>query len=176
MFHSLVLKRETAWVKAVTAVFGMAMCVILPQLCHLTGGSGLGMILMPMYLPVLFVGLFSGCTAGLVCGVLSPVLSFWLTGMPAPGLLPFMMIELAAFGLAAGAFSKAKMPAVLKVLLSQVIGRGVRVAAVLAAVYAFGAQFGMVQQTLHMLVQGLPGMLIQLLLLPVILNRLEKLA
>ena len=35
-------------------------------------------------------------------GALSPAVSFALTGMPRPALLPFMVLELAVYGLCAG--------------------------------------------------------------------------
>ena len=53
-------------------------------------------------------------------------------------MLPFMVIELAAYGLIAGLLRTANMPTIAKVLLVQVGGRVVRAAAILFAVGVLG--------------------------------------
>lgn len=180
MLSLLVMQRKSLKSKAIITVFGVVMCVVLPQLFHILGavlnlGGSLGALLLPMYLPVLFVGLFSGTCAGMICGALSPAISFALTGMPSAAMLPFMTIELAAFGFAAGFMSERRLPCILKVLSAQLFGRTIRVISVIFAVYVFGFQTAGIMQTLQLFVQGLPGIVLQLCLLPLIMHRLESL-
>ena len=76
--------------------------------------------------------------AGAVSGLLGPLASFALSGMPGAAMLPFMMIELCAYGLFAGLLCNGKMPTLAKIALTQIAGRAVRAAAILIAVYALG--------------------------------------
>lgn len=180
MLASLVSERKSIKSQSIVTAFGIVMCVALPQLFHLLGaasgmGGSLGAAFLPMYLPVLFVGLFSGAIAGMVCGIVSPMISYAMTAMPAAPMLPFMVIELAVFGLTAGILSERKMPCIIKVLIAQLLGRGVRLLSVLFAFYVLGQYAFTVSQTLNLLLQGLPGILLQLCLLPLLMYRLEKL-
>ena len=91
---------------AIAAVIG---AVALPQIFHLIGavsgtGTTAGVVFLPMHLPVILVGLLAGPMAGAVSGLLSPLAGFALSGMPGIIMLPFMMIELAAYGAACRAF------------------------------------------------------------------------
>ena len=65
-----------------------------------------GAIFCPMHIPVLLCGLLVGWPYGLLCGLAGPLLSSLLTGMPAMGYLPCMMVELGAYGLLCGLFMK----------------------------------------------------------------------
>jgi hypothetical protein len=58
--------------------------------------------LLPMHWPVVLVGLCYGWRSGAVVGMAAPALSFLLSGMPRPEILPAMTVELAAYGLLAG--------------------------------------------------------------------------
>ncbi len=69
---------------------------------------------------------------------LGSLASFVLSGVPGIVMLPFMMIELCAYGLFAGLLRNVKMPTISKVLAVQVAGHAIRATAILLAVYAFG--------------------------------------
>ena len=181
MFSWIVLKRDSISSKATVAFLGIILCILLPQFFHLIGlaagvGNRLGTILLPMYLPVVFVGLFSGSVAGLMCGLLSPVVSMLLTGMPDASMLLYMTIELAVFGATSGALSKAKMPVWTKVLCAQAAGRLSRFLVILAMVVIARTNTQMLSATLNLFVQGVPGILLQLLVLPPVIKKLEKMS
>jgi hypothetical protein len=74
------------------AVF-TALGVLLPQLFHVLG---LGATFLPMFLPVLAAGLLLPLRLALVTAALTPLLSWLLTGMPplAPPVLPLLLVEL----------------------------------------------------------------------------------
>ena len=83
----------------ITAVC-IALCVVLPMAFHSIQNAGA--IFCPMHIPVLLCGLLVGWPYGLLCGLAGPLLSSLLTGMPAMGYLPCMMVELGAYGLLCG--------------------------------------------------------------------------
>lgn len=171
----LSFKAQTVW-----TVCSLILAVAIPQILHVIGavsglGSSLGEVLLPMHLPIIFAGFAAGPAVGAVSGFFAPLISFALTGMPKSALLPFMMIELCVYGLSAGFLRNVKMPAVIKVLSVQVIGRAVRAAAILLAVYAFsfdGIHTAIIWKSI---VTGLLGLCLQWIIIPLALYRTESL-
>lgn len=166
--------------KTITAIAAVAIAVALPQIFHAVGaisglGSALGSAFLPMHLPVLLAGLLAGPVAGAAAGVLSPAVSFGLSGMPAAIMLPYMMLELAVYGAVAGLMRKTKMPVFHKLFLAQIIGRILRAAAVLVAVYGFGSQAVTIAGTWELILAGLPGILLQWALIPLLMYRMDGL-
>ncbi|MFN3284939.1 MAG: ECF transporter S component [bacterium] len=79
---------------------GLALAILLPVFFHL---FGLGPTFLPMHLPALLVGALFGPGAGFLVGTVAPVASGLLTGMPP--LVPvgvLMTAELATYGAVAG--------------------------------------------------------------------------
>lgn len=157
----------------------IAVAVVLPQLFHVVGmvsnmGTALGETFLPMHLPILLVGLIAGPYAGAIAGLLSPLVSFGLTAMPGPAMLPFMMIELCMYGLFAGLLRKTKMPTIAKVLLAQVGGRAVRAGAILASVYLLGNTAIHTAVIWNSIIAGIPGLILQWILLPLLVYRIES--
>ncbi len=151
--------------------------IALPQVFHLMGqasglGTALGETFLPMHLPIILAGLLCGPYVGAVAGALSPLLSFLLTGMPKIGMLPFMCIELCAYGLAAGLLRNSKMPAFVKVLIAQVAGRVVRAGAILIGVNFLGSQIA-VSIIWTSIVTGVFGIALQWALIPLIVYRVR---
>lgn len=138
------------------------------------GNEAFGETFLPMHLPIILVGLLAGPYAGLVSGALGPLCSFALSDMPGLVMLPFMMIELAVYGLSAGLLRNVKFPSVGKVVTAQLAGRIVRAAAILLAVYAFGNESIRIASIWNSVVTGLPGLLLQWSLLPLIVFWVEN--
>lgn len=169
---------QTMKARTAATLAAVIAAVAVPQFFHMLGaasgmGAALGQTLLPMHLPILLVGLLAGPAAGLVAGALGPIASFALSGMPSAATLPFMILELAGYGLAAGLLAGTKLPAFAKVLLAQLAGRLVRAIAVLAAVYGLGAQTVAVASIWTSVAAGLPGLVLQWSLLPLMLFWLE---
>ena len=147
--------------------------VAVPQLFHAAGallgvGTGLGETFLPMHLPVLLVGFLAGPWAGLVAGILGPLASYALSGMPVAAMLPFMMVELAGYGLVAGLARSWDTSLIVKLLAAQVAGRLLRAAALLVAgLMTTGVP--PVASVFTATVAGLPGLCLQWLLIPAIL-------
>ena len=163
-------------VKAQTLATAAAVisAVALPQLFHFLGaalgfGPSIAQSFLPMHLPVILVALFAGSMAGGIAGFLSPLISFALSGMPSANLLPFMMIELCAYGVFAGLLRNNKMPTVLKVLITQVLGRAVRAVAILGAVYLFNYKKIAPKIIYTSIYEGIAGILLQLIIIPIVL-------
>ena len=170
--------QKTLWL-ALSSLVAVALAVGLPQVCHVIGrwtglGTGLGEMLLPMHLPVMLVGFVAGPVAGVATGLISPLLSYALTGMPVAAMVPFMMVELAVYGLCAGLLSRASMPGTVKVLLTQVAGRMARALALVVAAYGFGLTTPPVTIIWTSVVTGLAGILIQLLLIPQVMRVVKR--
>lgn len=151
------------------AFFQLAMisaAVALPAVCHLTGAPVT--VLLPMHWPVIAAGLFCGWRAGLLAGAASPLISFALSGMPAAGYLPFMTLELAAYGFTAGfAVERLRFKPIMAVLCSVLAGRAVIIA---AAVFLPPAG-GLWPFIMAKLAPGVPAALAQVALLSMICNK-----
>ena len=163
-------------------IIGMAAAVALPQVIHVFGAmTGLGTLpgetYLPMHLPVLLTGFLAGPIAGLLCGLTAPAVSTALTGMPVPMMMPFMMIELAAYGLSAGLLKPVGGDGnymILKTLGAQIAGRAVRAVAVLIAFYGLGMTMIAPASIWMSVMTGLPGIIIQLVAVPVIVKLVKK--
>ena len=170
-------RKLSVGVQTLSAFGALIAAVLLPQIFHVLGaaaglGTALGEIFLPMHLPIILVGLLISPLAGTLAGALAPLVSFALTGMPSALMLPFMMIELAAYGLFAGLLRGAKLPTVAKVVLVQLAGRAVRAVAILFAVYALGR--GVAIATIWTsIAKGLFGLILQWALLPLIVYRID---
>ncbi len=158
-------------VQLIGGAIAMVAAVVLPQILHLLGimsglGTKLGEVFLPMHLPIIAVGLLVGPYAGLIAGMLAPVISHLATGMPGSVLLPFMVIELAAYGMCAGGIKDVKAPIILKILTVQVTGRVVRAIAMLISVYAMGNTSINTAIILNSIKIGAFGLVLQWTLLP----------
>ena len=67
--------------RAMITAVCIALCVVLPMAFHSIQNAGA--IFCPMHIPVLLCGLLVGWPYGLLCGLAGPLLSSLLTGMPA---------------------------------------------------------------------------------------------
>lgn len=154
----------------------IALCVVLPMAFHAIPNAG--SILSPMHIPVLLCGLLCGGAYGLLCGLAGPLLSSLLTSMPPMAYLPPMMVELAVYGLVAGILmnyirtNKLMVDVYLSLIPAMLIGRIIAGAAK-ALIFAPGA-FTMAAWISSYFVTALPGIILQLVLVPAVLIALEK--
>ena len=170
------LSIKTQTLATVSAIIG---AVVLPQLFHVMGavsglGTSLGETFLPMHLPIILVGLLAGTPSGAIAGLLAPLVSSLLTGMPAQLMLPFMMIELCAYGAFAGLLKNAKMPNIAKIFTAQVAGRAIRAVAILVSVYALGNESIKISVIWESVVTGIFGLVLQWSLIPLLLYRIEN--
>jgi uncharacterized membrane protein len=179
MNTTIALQETSIRTKSLMTVLAVVTAVTLPQVFHAVGiasgtGALLGSTLLPMHLPVLIAGLLGGPVVGALAGALSPVASIAVSGMPTVAVLPFMIIELAAYGLVGGLLARTKMPLFGKLIVTQIAGRAVRAAAVLLAVYGFGNNALPVSSIWTMVTGALPGILLQWALVPLLVDRIQQ--
>ena len=152
-----------------------ALCVVLPMAFH-TFPNG-GTIFLPMHIPVLLCGMVCSWPYGLICGLLGPALSSFATGAPPAAMLPSMMLECATYGCVAGIMislvrtNKSWLDLYIALIAAMAMGRVVNGFAK-AFIFAPGTPiFAWVSTSL---ITGLPGIAIQLALLPTIVLALTR--
>lgn len=171
-------KKLSIKAQTIATVGAIVSAIALPQIFHLMGamsglGTALGETFLPMHLSIILVGLLAGPYAGAIAGFFAPLLSFMLTQMPTSAMLPFMMIELCAYGLCAGLLCNVKLPTFAKVLAVQIAGRAVRAIAIVVAVYGFNSQLP-VEIIWKSIMTGIIGLALQWVLLPLLVYRIEN--
>lgn len=160
---------------AATAVC-VALCVVLPMALHAVPDAGT--LLSPMHLPVLLCGLVCGWPMGLLCGLTGPLLSSLITGMPPMGYLPAMMIELGIYGLVSGLALRlirtGRLTADLYIsLLAAMLAGRIIAGAARALIFAAGT-YSWEAWAAAYFVSGLPGIILQLFLVPTLYLALHK--
>jgi len=158
-----------------TALF-IAIGVALPQAFHAIPNAG--SIFLPMHIGVLLSGFAVGPIYGLACGILTPLLSHLIFGMPPAPVLPGMLCELACYGFMTGLLNKvikhenSLIKNYIVLILSMLTGRvlyGILNALIFrAGSYSFAAWISAALTT------ALPGIAIQLILIPILVDRLRK--
>lgn len=168
--------KHTATRKLTMSAMCVAIGILLPMALHAIPNAG--SVLLPMHIPVLLCGLACGWPFGLACGILTPLLSSLLTQMPPAAYLPSMLCELAVYGLISG-------------LMSQFVHLKSRTAStyvqLVAAMLAGRAVYGLMNALIFRasayslqifltaaFVTALPGIIIQLVVLPPLLLLLKR--
>ena len=134
-----------------------------------------GTVLLPMHLPVLLMGLLCGPQFGAAGGLLIPVISSLLTGMPvAFPMLPIMMGELCTYGLLSGMlYSKLKWP-IYPALLTAMAGGRVVYGLIFSVLLLANNGTLKALSVWGALVQGLPGIVVQLMCIPLLLTLIKR--
>ena len=153
----------------------MALCVVLPIAFHIIPNAG--PVFLPMHIPVLLCGLICGWQYGAVCGIVGPLLSSVLTGMPPAPVLPSMMVECGVYGLTAGLMMRYHRGGTtfsdLYVSLPVAMMAG-RIFAGIARALIFAPGTNVVAWIAGSISTALPGILIQLALLPTLVVLLMR--
>jgi uncharacterized membrane protein len=155
-----------------TALF-VTLGLIIP---YVTGhGFGIpGTILLPMHIPILLCGLLFGARLGALCGLMTPLLSSLLTGMPTMyPMLPIMMLQLTTMGLVSGTvYRRFRIPLYPALLLTMAAGWAVY--GLTFSGMLLGAAELRAPSMLTAIATGIPGIVLQLLIIPPILLALKK--
>ena len=172
-----VMTKKAFDVKAlVSAALCIALGVALPQIFHMIPVANAGSVLCPMHIPVLLCGFICGWQYGLVCGIAVPLLSSVITGMPP--LFPValcMVFELAAYGLLAGIFYRVLKWNEYVALIAAMLGGRVVMGISSAIIYgAAGKGYGFQAFLSGAFITALPGIIIQIVLIPVLVFALKK--
>ncbi len=146
--------------------FFIAIGLLLPAIFHLFGGAG--QIFLPMHIPVLIAAFFLPPFYAAIVGLMTPLLSSALTGMPVLyPILPIMMGELMIYGLTISLLSQNRMKNILgRLITGMIAGRIVAGLIVFVLAIGFGLKINPMIYMQGALVTGLPGLVIQLLMIP----------
>ena len=156
-----------------TALFA-ALGVILPQMFHIFGSVS-GRALLPMHIPVILAGFICGPLSGLIVGILSVLLSHLFTGMPPMPMLVFMVVELPIYGLMSGLlYNKMKLNVVVSLVIAMIVGRMSVGVMILMATKLFGITLPPFLNVTGMVITGLPGIALQLAVIPLTIVILKK--
>lgn len=138
-----------------------------------------GSMLLPMHIPVLLAGFILGPKYGLLIGLIIPGLRSTIIGMPP--IFPFALVmtfELGAYGFCTGYFyNKFKVKpygTYLSLLIAMVLGRFVW-GIIASIVYPLaGIDFGLKLFLAGAYINALPGIIFQLLTIPLIVKAMKK--
>lgn len=174
MTNALQQNKTAFKTKTLATFLAVLAALALPQIFHVLGvasglGTNLGTAFLPMHLPVFLAGFLFGPIVGVLAGFASPLISFALTNMPSAVMLPNMVAELAGYGLAAGFLFSAKMPVILKLLIAQVFGHILKALVILFSVSVLDSTAVPTALIWNSIVTGLPGILLQWSLIPLIM-------
>ncbi|MBO5098143.1 MAG: ECF transporter S component [Agathobacter sp.] len=155
----------------------LALALVMP---FLTGQiPQIGAMLCPMHIPVLLCGFFCGGPWGLLVGFVSPVLRSIIFGMPP--MFPkaiCMAFELATYGLVSGLLHKVlpkkKWTVYVSLILAMIAGRVVWGLAMLICMGFDVTKFGASAFISGALLNAIPGIIVQLVLIPILVIVLEK--
>lgn len=167
-------KNNSTTKNLVTSALLIAIGVLLPQLFH-TFGQTAGQVFLPMHIPVIMAGLMVGPLWGMGVAVFIPVVSMLFLGMPQIPMLWFMIVELVAYAVFSGLLSE-KINIYLNLAITMVFGRIVYGLSLIIAVKLFKMNFPFAQTAAFFtgMTKGLPGILIQLTIIPPIIYALKK--
>ncbi len=160
--------------KIVIAGLLLAIGIIIPSIFHLTGMPG--KMFLPMHIPVLIGGFLLQPWMALALGILTPLLNSFITGMPV--LFPsaiIMVFELGIYGFMASlAYRKMKLPAIVSLIISMIVGRLVAGLVVFILATFFAVDLSPMVFVIGTVTTGLPGIVIQIILIPTIIHSIIK--
>ncbi len=172
------MKKKNPIFNMVLSALFLAMAYVLPFFAGQI--PQIGAMLCPMHIPVLLCGFVCGWPWGLAVGFMAPLLRSGTLGMP-----PFfptavcMAFELATYGAIAGMLYKRlpKKPVSLYVslLVAMVTGRLVWGAAMFTCLGLTGGSFGFSAFLAGAVTNAVPGIILQIILVPVIVLVMEHL-
>lgn len=161
--------------KTIISALCVALGVVLPYAFHAIPNSG--SILLPMHIPVLICGLIAGPLYGMFVGILTPVASNLISGMPPAAYLLSMVCELAVYGLASGLFIRfiqtrnRRANIILSLIASMILGR-IAYGLMNMLIFRVGSYSMQIWLT-SAFVTALPGILIQIFIIPILIFSLE---
>lgn len=154
----------------------LALGIVLPIFAHMLG---LGNNILPMHIPVLICGFVCGWPFGLIVGFITPLISSLFTGMPP--LFPAavaMAFELATYGFFAGTLykmlPKKNLFIYVSLIVSMIFGRIIWGTSMFLILGLGGKTFTWAAFIGGSVIGAVPGIIIQLILIPILIITLKK--
>jgi len=152
----------------------LAIGLVLPIAFHAFGGAG--KIFLPMHLSVLVAGFLLPPVNAVAVGMLTPFLSSLLTGMPVTfPMMPIMVIELGTYALVISLLNKKRIKSIyVKLIGAMLAGRIMAGLTVFLMVNLVGLKMKPLLFVQGSIVTGLPGIIIQLIMVPLVVKLLDQ--
>lgn len=171
------MKKYNEILRMVLAALCLALAYVMP---FLTGQiPEIGSMLCPMHIPVLLCGFICGWPWGLAVGLIAPLFRSFTIGMPP--LYPTalcMSLELAVYGAVSGWLHRRlprKKPYIyLSLLVAMLAGRLVWGGAMFVCLGIDGGQFTMAAFLAGAVVNAIPGIIAQIVLIPVLVMAADR--
>ena len=171
------MKKTNPLLKMTLSALFLALAYVMP---FLTGQiPEIGAMLCPLHIPVILCGFVCGAPWGLAVGFIAPLFRSLMLGMPP--LFPdavCMAFELAVYGAVAGLLYRwlpqKKISIYISLIAAMIAGRIVWGAAMFVCLGISGGSFTFAAFALGAFVNAIPGIIIQLLLIPLIVMQLDK--
>ena len=174
---SIAPARSASIKRLVVAALCLALCLVLP---FLTGQiPQIGSMLSPMHIPVLLCGFLCGWPYGLAVGLVLPLLRHLLFAMPPLISAVPMAFELAAYGGIVGfLYGRSRWQCVIalyrSLLVAMVVGRVVWAAVRMVMIGVVQVPFSLEIFLAEGFVQAIPGIILQLVVIPVVMVALDR--
>lgn len=155
----------------------LAVAYILP---FLTGQiQQIGNMLCPMHIPVLLCGFICGAPWGGMVGIMAPILRSIMLGMPPMFPTAFCMaLELGTYGFVAGwlhhRLAKKRANVYISLISAMIVGRFVWGIAMFVCIGFDASKFGVSAFLAGSLFNAIPGIILQIVLIPLLVIALEK--
>lgn len=171
------MTKDNKLLKMVFSAIFLALAYVMP---FLTGQiPEIGSMLCPMHIPVLLCGFICGWQWGLAVGFIAPLFRSLILGMP-----PFfpaavcMAFELGAYGIISGIMYKLlpnrKSSIFVSLITAMIVGRIVWGLAMYICLGIDGSAFTLSAFFAGAFTNAIPGIIIQLILIPVVVILLKK--
>jgi len=168
----LILEKNSIVKKVLLALLFLGISLVLPQILHFVPIGNLGKILLPINFSIILAGMLLEASSGLFLGITSPLFSYLFFNMPNKILLPVLMIECIFLGIISGYLKDKISNKFLTVILTLVLG------IIMSFLVIFIGQnyFPNLKPSIliNMLKNGIPGMILQVLLIPALVDKINK--
>jgi hypothetical protein len=152
----------------------LAIGIVIPTIFHTAGIAG--NVFLPMHIPVLIGGFLLPAHLALLLGMVTPLINSLITGMPP--LFPMatiMVFELGFYGLMASVlYRNIKLPPILSLIISMVVGRLMAGITVFVLAAFFGVKLDPMTFIKGGIITGLPGIIIQLVFIPILMHSIVR--
>lgn len=158
----------------VRAALLIAMGLILPQAFHSIQNSGA--IFLPIHIPVLIGGFILNPYYALCVGMVTPILSSIFTGMPPVPSLYVIILELVSYGVFISLlYNRAKIGVYPSLIGGMLAGRVVSIVGNYLILHILMSRpFSITTVAAGLFIQGIPGIIIQIVLIPLIIYALKR--
>lgn len=159
--------------KIVLSGIFIAFGIILPMIFHTVNMAG--PIFLPMHIPVLIGGFLLGPLYGALVGLITPILSGLMTGMPPiVPMMPIMAFELCAYGIITGFLFNKTKNTYISLIGAMIGGRLFAMVGAFLVSITIAPQVNPVIFIFGNLAQAIPGMLIQIVFIPILVKFMTK--